>query len=678
MPDPDDRAGRRPLYVYSGGFLTGGRVRRILDLAGWDIRLGTPGPEDHVGVWGRRPVAARGQAVARRAGAPVLTVEDAFLRSLFPGRTGEPTLGLLLDGRGVHYDAATPSDLEVLLATHPLDDTGLLDRARAAIARIRAEHLTKFAAVDPAVDPPEPGYVLVIDQTRDDASVRASVGATGDSLARFREMLVFAQEEHPGARVIVKTHPETAAGHRPGHFGPGDESHRVTLLTDPVSPWRLFEGAVGVYTLSSGLGFEAILAGHRPRVFGSPFYAGWGLTADERPVARRERRLTAAQLFAAAMILYPTWYDPCRDRLCGIEDVLGVLGAQARAWREDRRGYVASGMKLWKRAHLQRVFGAHERLRFRDPPATARREADRLGRPLMVWAGKEMPAHGGAEIVRIEDGILRSRGLGAALTPPLSLVRDDLGIYYDPTRESRLDRLITAACGLDDAARDRATRLIVRLRELGLTKYNTGGAMPPDLPEGRRILVVGQVEDDASIRKGCAGVATNAGLLRAARDAHPQAALLWKPHPDVEAGLRRGAIAPDDLTLADAVLNGVDPAAALAAADEVWTLTSTMGFEALVRGLPVTCLGMPFYAGWGLTRDLADAPAWRQARPDLAAMVHAVLIDYPRYFDPVSGLPCPVEVAVDRLATGGLPKTGPGLRALAKLQGIAASLGLRR
>jgi capsular polysaccharide export protein len=491
-------------------------------------------------------------------------------------------------------------------------------------------------------------------------------------------MLAVAQEDHPGARVIVKTHPETAAGHRPGHFGPTDENHRVTLLRDPVSPWRLFEGAVAVYTLSSGLGFEAILAGHRPRVFGCPFYAGWGLSVDESPVARRERRLTAAQLFAAAMILYPTWYDPCRDRMCEIEDVIGALGAQARAWREDRHGYVASGMKLWKRAHLQRVFGAHERLRFRDPPAAARREADRLGRPLMVWAGRAVPAPGGGEVVRIEDGILRSRGLGAALTPPLSLVRDDLGIYYDPTRESRLDRLIAAATDLDDAARDRATRLIARLRDLGLTKYNTGGATPRDLPAGRRILVVGQVEDDASIRMGCAGVATNAGLLRTAREANPQAAILWKPHPDVEAGLRRGAVAPDDLNLADAVLRGVNPAAALAAVDEVWTLTSTMGFEALVRGLPVTCLGMPFYAGWGLTRDLAEAPAWRRSRPDLAAMVHAVLIDYPRYFDPVSGLPCPVEVAVDRLAEGDLPRTTTGLRALAKLQGIAASLGLWR
>ena len=183
-------------------------------------------------------------------------------------------------------------------------------------------------------------------------------------------------------------------------------------------------------------------------------------------------------------------------------------------------------MKLRKRAHLQCVFGAHELRRFRDPPAAARKDADRLGSPLMVWAEREMPANGSAEVVRLEDGILRSRGLGAALSPPLSLVHDDLGVPYDPTRESRLDRLIAAACGLDNAARDRGTRLIARLRELGLTKYNTGGPMPCDVCAGRRILVVGQVEGDASIRKDCAGVATNAGLLRAARDAKPQAPIL--------------------------------------------------------------------------------------------------------------------------------------------------------
>lgn len=108
---------------------------------------------------------------------------------------------------------------------------------------------------------------------------------------------------------------------------------------------------------------------------------------------------------------------------------------------------------------------------------------------------------------------------------------------------------------------------------------------------------------------------------------------------------------------------------------EVWTMTSLTGFEALLRGLPVTTLGAPFYAGWGLTRDLGPVPARRLAgaRPTLEALVHATLIAYPRYRDPLTGLPCPVEVVADRLETGTLPRPGPGNRLLSKLQGLFAS-----
>ena len=34
------------------------------------------------------------------------------------------------------------------------------------------------------------------------------------------------------------------------------------------------------------------------------------------------------------------------------------------------------------------------------------------------------------------------------------------------------------------------------------------------------------------------------------------------------------------------------------------TMTSLAGFEALLRGKPVTTHGQPFYAGWGLTEDI--------------------------------------------------------------------------
>lgn len=664
--DPDAGAsGPRRLYVYNGGFLTQRRVRRILTLAGYDIRLGRPGPEDLVGVWGQSPTAHRGETMAARHGAGIVRIEDAFLRSLHPGRAGgEPPMGLMIDHAGVHFDAAQVSDLERLLTEAPLDDAGLMTRAGDAIARIKAAHLTKYSAFDAEAEAPAPGYVLVIDQTRGDASVTAS----GAGRAQFLEMLVFAQEEHPGARVVIKTHPETARGLRAGHYGPEDANDRITLLSDPISPWKLFEGAVGVYTVSSQMGFEAIFAGHRPRVFGQPFYAGWGLTRDENPVPRRERRLTRNQIFAAAMILYPRWYDPYSDQICGLETVLDGFEAQTRAWREDHRGWVASGMRLWKRRPLQLVFGRTRPMVFEDDIAKARALAETQGRRRMVWAGKAGDLD---EVVRVEDGFLRSRGLGAELVPPLSLVADDLGIYYDPRRESRLERLINESDALRPDELHRAYRLRNEILKAGLSKYNLRGALP-ELPEGHRILVSGQVEDDASILTGCSDVRTNRGLLEAARAANPEAVILYKPHPDVETGLRKGAV-PDAGDLADMVLDHADPVALLDEVQEVWTLTSLLGFEALLREVPVTTLGVPFYAGWGLTQDLGEVPPRRHARVTLEALVHATLIAYPRYFDPVTRLPCPPEVVVQRLSEGKLPGPGAGNRLLAKLQGAFAS-----
>ena len=654
------------LFVYNSGFVTLPRLRRILALKGHNICLGQPGPDDQVAVWGNAPSAARGKAAAAKHNVGLLRVEDAFLRSVQPGRAGEPPLGLLLDRSGLHFDAKHPSDLEKLLAEHPLDDSQMMRRARDAIGRLQDLHLSKYNNFAPEAEVPKPGYVLVVDQLRGDASVQASVPTTpGADVARFREMLVFAQEEHPGTRVVIKTHPETRAGYRPGYFSASDASGRVELLDRAVSPWELLEGAVAVYTVSSQLGFEAILAGHKPRVFGQPFYAGWGLTQDEFPVDRRWRKLTRAQLFVGAMMLYPTWYDPYADELCDLDRVIDTLEAQARAWRQDRAGWVASEMRLWKRAPLQQFFGQQSKMQFTDSPEEARES----GKNWMVWAGKASDAHQGA--VHVEDGFLRSRGLGAELVPPLSLVLDRQGIYYDPTRGSDLQDWIEKRAVLNRAEERRVEALVARLVRESLSKYNLGGA-DPELPKGHRILVPGQVEDDASILKGAGKIRTNLDLLRHVRAANPKAVIIYKPHPDVEAQLRKGAITVPE-GLADVVAHGADPMALLDEVQEVWTMTSLLGFEALLRHVKVTTLGAPFYAGWGLTQDLGPVPTTRKARPSLLGLAHAVLIDYPRYFDPKTGLPCPVEVVADRLISGDIPAQTFQNRTLAKLQGQFAS-----
>jgi capsular polysaccharide export protein len=570
-------------------------------------------------------------------------------------------LGLVLDRTGLHFDASQPSDLETLLINDPLDDTALLNAARDLMTRYCRSRLSKYSAYDPDLALPEPGYVLVIDQAEADASVLASVPGPDMARARFAEMLYYAQTEHPAARILIRSHPETVAGKRTGHFNKEQAQGRISFVDGAFAPVDLLEGAIAVYTLSSQMGFEAILAGHKPRVFGTPFYAGWGLTDDEHQLVRRQRKLTRAQLFAGAMMRYPVWYDPYHDRLCDLERVMATLEATQRAAIEDRQGWAGRNIRLWKRRHMQAMFGGQKPMRFgaARPADTARR---------MVWGATAEPGE-----VNVEDGFIRSQGLGAELVPPLSLVLDDVGIYFDPTRPSRLEHLIAQSITLPDEALARASRIIQRLLREKVTKYATGA---PEISLERDharpvILVPGQVEDDASIVLGSPEIKTNTALLQRVRDANAEARMVYKPHPDVVAGLRPGNV-PNAEQWADQVVTDIPMASLLLQVDAVWTMTSLAGFEALLRDVPVTTLGLPFYAGWGLTTDLCPTPTRRGQIVTVERLAYAALIDYPRYFDPVTQQACPIEVALDRLSAGDIP-TPHRLRLLAKAQGIMAS-----
>ncbi len=532
----------------------------------------------------------RAENFALRHNLPLIRVEEAFLRGLRPGRSGEAPLGLVIDHSGIYFDARHPSDLETLLRHNPLDDSALLNRARAVMARMQRNHISKFSATDPNLPAPEPGYVLVIDQTQNDASIAGAMA----NKSHFIEMLATARADHPNARILVKTHPETRHGYRAGHFTA--ETLRsfdanTHLVDTNHSPWVLLDGAIAVYTVSSTMGFEAILAGHRPVTFGAPFYAGWGLTDDRLgPIARRGRTLSRAQLAAAALILYPKWYDPHHDRLCEIEDVLGHLEARARAWREDRGGYTAFGMSQWKRPHLRRFFKGP--IRFTNGPV----DPSTTPRP-MVWAARDETD---TAAIRVEDGLIRSNGLGAKLIPPLSLICDDLGIHYDPSRPSRLEALITEATPLPEALRARVEDLIQLIRKRGITKYGLSSPITPALPprdDRLRVLVVGQVSDDASIRYTAGDIRSDLALIEAARVRFPEACLIYKPHPDVVAGLRKGGT--DAAKWADHIVTKGSPAKLLDAVDRVMNISSTFGFEALLRGVPITAAVTTFHAGWG-------------------------------------------------------------------------------
>ncbi|APG95395.1 lipopolysaccharide-processing protein LpsZ (plasmid) [Sinorhizobium americanum] len=260
-------------------------------------------------------------------------------------------------------------------------------------------------------------------------------------------------------------------------------------------------------------------------------------------------------------------------------------------------------------------------------------------------------------LIRLEDGFIRSVGLGAARTPPFSICMDRRGIYFDPMRPSDLEHLLeTYDFAANQDLMSRARIGIEGLIGSGISKYNASIRVDIERLYGpktkKRVLVLGQVEGDMSIIKGVDRSLDNNDAVRIAAEENPNAQIIYKPHPEV---LRRTRTEPrqsDPREVQDiALVLGTDVALAdaLTTIDHVYTLTSLSGFEALLRGIKVTCLGMPFYAGWGATDDRQRCSR-RTARRSPEEIFAAAYLLYPRYFDPIGRRAITFEEALNALA----------------------------
>jgi capsular polysaccharide export protein len=598
---------------------------------------------DAIAGWGHKPTSDRARAYAARHGLPYLALEDGFLRSVTLG-SDQPPLSVIVDDVGIYYDARRPSGLEQLLAHaadgDPLADSELLARARLCRARILEAKLSKYndgrGSVPAELDDGR-ASVLVVDQTLNDASVEQGLAGKYS----FVKMLDAAQREHPGARVIVKTHPEVAAGRKKGYLDAGVARGPVTMIAERINPIALLERVRHVYVCTSQLGFEALMAGVPVTCFGAPFYAGWGLTRDRVEISRRGRPRSIDQLVAATLLLYPRYVHPMTGQRCNAEEVIEHLALQRSMFQKNARKFFCFGFSRWKRPFVRRhLSGPDAEVRFASSPKAALRNGLDRTSALVVWGSRQrrdlevLARQLGVELWRMEDGFLRSVRLGSELTAPGSLVLDTRGIYYDPRTPSDLEALLERETFTADEI-DRARKLRRLIVESGVSKYNMAQRRPlrPRAGPGQKVVFVpGQVEDDASVRFGSPQLQSNEALLVAVRELLPEAYILYKPHPDVVIGNRTGTLRPDAHALCDEVVVDAALPDCLAISDEVHTMTSLVGFEALLREIPVVAWGQPFYCGWGLTRDM-HPPERRTRKLELDELVAGALLRYPRYYD---------------------------------------------
>lgn len=470
--------------------------------------------------------------------------------------------------------------------------------------------------------------------------------------------------------VLVVREPHGAAARIARHRG-------VAVLHGAVEPHALLDAAREVHSLGTGdLVRLAALRGTGALRYGA---------ADASPVA-----LTHAWC-VRDLTLRTRYVDPFEGHAIPLGRIVDILSLWRRRILSNREIAVCVGMALWKRRRIGE-FLAHApgRPAFRRHADAAVRLATRRhhGGAIAGWATRlpeglvEKAGAAHVEVWRVEDGFVRSVGLGSDLCPPCSIFVDRRGIYYDPSRPSDLEHILATA-EFDAALQARAGRLIRHLVDAGVSKYghaNATAATQAWKADGRRVLLVpGQVSDDLSVRTGGGAIQDNLQLLRAVREHNPDAYILYRPHPDVEAGHRAGHLHEAEvMRYADSISRGGSITTLMTQVAEIHTLTSLAGFEGLLRGCKVVTYGVPFYAGWGLTTDLGAVPCVRRNRSlSIEALVAGTLLLYPLYIDPVTQLPCEVETLLGRFRNRDIWRASM-LTRLRRLQGKLPCLGGKR
>lgn len=623
-------------------------------------------------VWGRKKNSQRALRYATRKQLPVRFVEDGWIRSSSDNPHSRVCYSILTDDIGVYYDSTEPSALERLL--NRTDDKfnadcGPEDLQYAAACRKKLidNNITKYNSCTL----PEPAdlegkgkpLILVIDQTVGDASVTFG----GMSAQLFHDMLDRAIVENPNARIVVRTHPDVVMGIKQGYLQSRANELGIEISAAGDNPLPWLKHARAVYVGTSQLGYEALLCGCLVKVAGKPFYAGWGLTEDEQTIDRRIQTRTIDQMFHTTHVEYARYCSPISGKPWSLEECLDHVILQLGYFSQNKGKKICVGITPWKKRYLKQFLRSpYASLRF--SPSNNAADDERT----FVWSFSEANVkklstrlasvksdqHSDASdenTVRIEDGFIRSTGLGSDFTPPASLVFDNVGLYFDATRPSRLENLLNDyQCSEEELIR--ARRLKNSILTENMTKYNVNSHSRVTLftaneTEGKkRVLVVGQVEGDQSLIKGSLQIQTNADLLKAVRVSNPSAYIVYKPHPDVVSGNRHGIVDAETL---DKNVDRIETFGhfldCLDECDELHTMTSLSGFEAILRDKTVVTYGMPFYAGWGLTRDLCKCKRRKRLRT-VDELVFLCLVMYPHYIDLKSGEFISVEQLVEMLS----------------------------
>lgn len=602
----------------------------------------------------------------------VYYLNDGFLLSELNYADQSEPISLVLDSFGSYLDSRKISDLENMLNAFDFSkEPKVLKKAKDLLEFVKSQKITKYrqkfvSDVRHIYGEKESQRVLVVGHY----SKAIGAGYLNPNQYSNFDLVRIAAVENPGAQIIFKPHPRAFRENIRGDINPAGLNGMCQIIDFDLAMDQALETVDQVYTVSSFAGVESIIRGVKTTVLGTPFYAGWGVSDDRCEMPRRARKLNVLEIFSVIYVVYPTYFDGIYKKIIDPVDLPLVLSRQSRensygdalvtmkVGKEEVTFDLMNGIKkailvgfsAWKQAFYSKVLSEYDCI-FLPIDCSAKEFRDVVTRvpniEIFVWGYKEKPEF--LQIVkeknivlhRIEDGFVRSLDLGASKSLPASVAIDGEHLYYDARGESNLERILAKYdfSGNKSLMQD-AKRCMDLLISSRVSKYNhieskeLSDIFSAD--KKKNILVIGQVEGDASIEYGCEKKISNNDLVIMACLENPDANIYYKPHPDVLSGYREAESDPKLVeSYATVIYDHIALADALDNVGHVYTITSLAGFEALIRGIKVTTIGCPFYAGWGLT-DTRQSNMRRNRRLSVEEIFAGAYILYPKYFNLVT------------------------------------------
>ena len=211
----------------------------------------------------------------------------------------------------------------------------------------------------------------------------------------------------------------------------------ANVVTGCCDPWHLLGGAERVYAdAADELALIASIAGVPVRSVGTGSFGA----LDEGGSSQS----ALLEIFRTAVVEPYGFVSPFGGESLSPDKAIELCAFWRNLVDKNRGIAAALGFATWKRSTIEPLLWAGSApVAFASSP-----RGDPAGRSVAVWKSRVDTGRlaalerTGSPLVEVEDGFIRSVGLGADCVPPLSIVVDHLGIYFDPGRESDLERLL--------------------------------------------------------------------------------------------------------------------------------------------------------------------------------------------------------------------------------------------